>query len=447
MKAIFAKLTPQQGLVLYYLAAMMVSFLLLRLPFVHQKGVEVSLINTLFVAVSGISVTGLTPVNIAETYSTFGHIIILFILNFGGIGVMAMGTIFWVLLGKKIGLRERQLIMVDNNRDRLSGMVSLIREIVKTMLLIELIGALLLAFYFYKDLHSVKEALFQGLFASISATTNAGLDITGQSLIPYSHDYFVQSITMLLIMLGAIGFPIIIEFKTFIKNKVPNFRFSLFAKVAVVTYLFLFVFGTLMIYLLEFSNTFKGMAWHEGLFYAMFQSASTRSAGLVTIDVDVFTDASKFFMGGLMFIGASPSSVGGGIRTTTFAILMLYLLNFSNGRTNIKVFNKEIHPIDIQRAFAVIVLATIICFTGLIIILGFENGRNELLPIYFEVMSAFGTCGMSLGITDNLTEPSKIVIMALMFIGRVGLISFIIMLGGKAEPDKFRYPKERIMVG
>lgn len=148
-----------------------------------------------------------------------------------------------------------------------------------------------------------------------------------------------------------------------------------------------------------------------------------------------------------MFIGSSPSSVGGGIGTTTFAILVLFIINFSNGRTTIQVFNKEIHPIDMQRAFAVMILAIIICFTALAVILGFENGKHQFLEIFFEVMSAFGTCGLSLGITSELAVPSKIVIMIVMFIGRVGLITFVIMLGGKAEPVKYHYPKERIMIG
>ncbi|TDM12424.1 TrkH family potassium uptake protein [Macrococcus lamae] len=447
MYKIFGKLTPQQGIVLYYLAAMLISFLILRLPYVHKPGVDISYIDSLFVAVSGISVTGLTPISIADSYSVFGQMMILVILNFGGIGVMAMGTLFWVILGKKIGMRERQLIMVDNNRDKMSGAVSLIKEIVKTMIMIELVGALVLAFYFYKDFHSVSKSLYHGLFASVSATTNGGLDITGESLNPYADDYFVQSIIMLLIILGAIGFPVIIEVKTYLTNKVPNFRFSLFAKLTVTTYILLLTAGFLMIYLLEFNHAFKGETWHKGIFYAMFQSATTRSAGLTTIDLSRFSEATQFFMGGLMFIGSSPSSVGGGIRTTTLAILILFLLNFSNGRTTIKVFNKEIHLVDIQRSFAVMVLACLICFTALTLVLSFENGKQQLLPIFFEVMSAFGTCGLSLGITDDLSSPSKIVIMALMFVGRVGLISFIIMLGGKAEPDKFRYPKERIMIG
>lgn len=447
MTKLLMRLTPQQGIVLYYLVAIFISFLLLRIPYVHKEGITISYIDSLFVAVSGISVTGLSPVSIVDTYSTFGQMMIILILNLGGIGVMAMGTLLWVILGKKIGMRERQLIMVDHNQNKMSGVVTLILEIVKTMLAIELFGALLLAFYFYKDMDSVTVALFHGMFAAVSATTNGGLDITGDSLNSYADDYFVQTITMFLIVLGAIGFPVLIEVKSYLTNKIPNFRFSLFAKLTIVTYLLLFIVGTLTIYLFEYHHAFKSISWHKALFYAMFQSASTRSAGLTTIDLTQLTDATQFFMSGLMFIGSSPSSVGGGIRTTTFAILILFLINYSNGRNSIKVFNKEIDPIDINRAFAVMVLATLICFIGLLLILSFENGKYDLLEIFFEVMSAFGTCGLSLGITADLSNLSKVVIMILMFIGRVGLISFIIMLGGKAEPEKFRYPKERIMIG
>lgn len=447
MKKRLGRLTPQQWIVLYYLMAMLISFLLLRLPGVHRPGVHVSYIDSLFLAVSGISVTGLTPVTIIDTYSLFGQIIILIILNTGGLGVMAMGTLVWVILGKRIGMRERQLIMVDNNQEQMTGVVNLLREIVKVLFAIELVGALLLAFYFYKDLHDAKAALYQGLFASVAATTNGGLDITGESLNPYADDYFVQTIVMLQIVLGAIGFPVIIEVKNYIMNRTPHFRFSLFAKLTLSTYALLLTVGTVIIYLLEAGNAFKGLTWHKGFFYALFQSSTTRSAGLTTIDLSALTEATQFFMGGLMFIGSSPSSVGGGIRTTTFAILILFLINFSNGRTTIQVFNKEIHPVDLNRAFAVMMLAITICFIGLAIILGFENGKHQFLEIYFEVMSAFGTCGLSLGITPELTAPSKLVIMAMMFIGRVGLISFVIMLGGKAEPVNYHYPKERVMIG
>ncbi|MGO3497142.1 MAG: TrkH family potassium uptake protein [Staphylococcus equorum] len=443
------KSSPQQGIVMYYIVAIIVAFLLLNLPFVHKSGINVDPIDSLFVAVSGVSVTGLSPVNIVETYSTFGQIIIMIILNIGGIGVMAIGTMLWVFLGKHIGMRERQLIMLDNNKDTMSGTVKLILDIVRTILIIELVGASLLAFYFYRDNPDLQYAIMQGMFVAVSATTNGGLDITGQSLIPYANDYFVQTIVMFLIILGSIGFPVLIEVKAYIKNRIPNFRFSLFAKITTMTYLVLFVFGAIIILLFEHNHAFQNMTWHKSLFYALFQSATTRSAGLQTIDVSNFGEGTNVIMSVLMFIGSSPSSVGGGIRTTTFAILILFLLNFSNNneKTSIKAFNREIHTTDVQRSFAVFTMAGILTFAGTITILVVENGKISFLQAFFEVMSAFGTCGLSLGVTDDISGMSKIVLMVLMFIGRVGLISFIIMIGGRREPDKYHYPKERIQIG
>lgn len=434
---------------MYYIVAIIVAFLLLNLPFVHKSGINVDPIDSLFVAVSGVSVTGLSPVNIVETYTTFGQIIIMIILNIGGIGVMAIGTMLWVFLGKHIGMRERQLIMLDNNKDTMSGTVKLILDIVRTILIIELVGASLLAFYFYRDNPDLQYAIMQGMFVAVSATTNGGLDITGQSLIPYANDYFVQTIVMFLIILGSIGFPVLIEVKAYIKNRIPNFRFSLFAKITTMTYLVLFVFGAIIILLFEHNHAFQNMTWHKSLFYALFQSATTRSAGLQTIDVSNFGEGTNVIMSVLMFIGSSPSSVGGGIRTTTFAILILFLLNFSNNneKTAIKAFNREIHTTDVQRSFAVFTMAGILTFAGTITILVVENGKISFLQAFFEVMSAFGTCGLSLGVTDDISGMSKIVLMVLMFIGRVGLISFIIMIGGRREPDKYHYPKERIQIG
>ncbi len=434
---------------MYYIVAIVVAFLLLNLPFVHKSGVNVDPIDSLFVAVSGVSVTGLSPVNIVETYTTFGQIIIMIILNIGGIGVMAIGTMLWVFLGKHIGMRERQLIMLDNNKDTMSGTVKLILDIVRTILIIELVGASLLAFYFYRDNPDLQYAIMQGMFVAVSATTNGGLDITGQSLIPYANDYFVQTIVMFLIILGSIGFPVLIEVKAYIKNRIPNFRFSLFAKITTMTYLVLFVFGAIIILLFEHNHAFQNMTWHKSLFYALFQSATTRSAGLQTIDVSDFGEGTNVIMSILMFIGSSPSSVGGGIRTTTFAILILFLLNFSNNneKTSIKAFNREIHTTDVQRSFAVFTMAGMLTFAGTITILVVENGKLSFLQAFFEVMSAFGTCGLSLGVTDDISGMSKVVLMILMFIGRVGLISFIIMIGGRREPDKYHYPKERIQIG
>lgn len=449
VKQLLKKASPQQGIVLYYIAAIVGAFLLLNLPGIHKPGVSIKPIDTLFVAVSGVSVTGLTPVNISETYNAFGYVIILIILNIGGIGVMAIGTLLWVVLGKRIGIRERQLIMLDNNKNSMSGTVKLIIDIVRTILVIEFVGALFLTFYFYQDLHNIKQAVLQGVFVSISATTNGGLDITGDSLIPYASDYFVQTIVMFLIVLGSIGFPVLLEIKAYIKNRVPNFRFTLFTKVTTVTYLIILIAGIIGILFLEGKGVFAGETWHKTLFYSMFQSVTTRSAGLQTFDVSQFSEATNLFMGALMFIGSSPSSVGGGIRTTTFAIIVLFIINYKPNaeRSAIRVFNREIHVQDLQRSFAVFTIAIVLTFLGTFVILINESADISFINIYFEVMSAFGTCGLSTGITGDLSSVSKCVLMVLMFIGRVGLISFIIMMSGNREPAKYHYPKESIQIG
>jgi Trk-type K+ transport system membrane component len=440
------RFTPAQVIVFYYFLAIAFSFLLLNLPGVYLPGVKVSFIDSLFIAVSAVSVTGLTPISIGSTYTVFGICMLMLVLQIGGIGIMSIGTFFWLLVKKRIGLRGRQLIMVDHNQYSLAGVVHLIREIVKIIFLIEIIGGLLFTAYIMRYYDTFSEALLNGMFMSVSATTNAGFEITGTSLTQYFNDYFVQTLTMILIILGAIGFPVLIEVKSYFSKKVPHFRFSLFTKITTATFGFLLVFGTVMIFILESMHSFKGMAWHEKLFTALFHSVSSRSAGLTTYDVTKFSEATDIFISSLMFIGASPSSVGGGIRTTTFAIAVLFLINFARGNQVINVFKRQIKLIDVFRSYAVIILALVMVMTALLILLITEPGV-PVVALLFEITSAFGTCGMSLGITSDLSVIGKVIIMLLMFIGRVGLISFLFTLGGKTKKLNYHYPKERVIIG
>lgn len=439
-------ITPFQLLVSFYFIAILISFLLLRIPAVYKDGKEVSIIDTLFTAVSAISVTGLTVFDISETFTNFGMIVLLIILQLGAIGVMSIGTFIWLLIGKRIGMRERQLIMIDFNQHHLAGVVRLLKEIVKILFIIEALGALILSVHFKRYFESWSEAFKHGIFASISATTNSGFDITGQSFEPFYSDYFVQFITMILIVLGAIGFPVLVELKHFLMKKNPAFRFSLFTKITTVTYGGLFILGTLVVLFIESFHSLKGISWHEKIFVAMFHSVSTRSAGLTTMDIGMFNEATNIFLSFLMFVGSSPSSVGGGIRTTTFAIAILFLINFANGRKEIQVFGREICMDDILRSFVVIILAFFMVMISTMILVVTEP-HGTATQIIFEITSAFGTCGMSLGLTEKLSTAGKLVIMTLMFIGRVGLISFLFTLGGKAQTPKYRYPEERIIIG
>lgn len=440
------RFTPAQVIVFYYFVAIAFSFLLLNLPGVYLPGVKVSFIDSLFTAVSAVSVTGLTPISIGSTYSIFGICMLMLVLQIGGIGIMSIGTFFWLLVKKRIGLRERQLIMVDHNQYSLAGVVNLIQEIVKIIFLIEIIGGLLFTAYIMRFYDTFSEALLNGMFMSVSATTNAGFSITGTSLTQYFNDYFVQTLTMILIILGAIGFPVLIEVKSYFSKKVPNFRFSLFTKITTSTFGFLLVFGTVIIFILESMHSFKGMVWHEKIFTALFHSVSSRSGGLTTVDITKFSEATDIFISSLMFIGASPSSVGGGIRTTTFAVAVLFLINFARGNQVINIFHRQIKLIDVFRSFAVIILALAMVMIALIILLVTEPGI-PVVALLFEITSAFGTCGMSLGITSDLSVIGKVIIMLLMFIGRVGLISFLFTLGGKTKKLKYHFPKERVIIG
>lgn len=440
-------LSPSQLIVSFYLIAVLISVGLLSLPITLKPGVEWEFIDVLFTAVSAISVTGLTVVSTPDTFSTPGVFILMFILQFGGIGIMTLGTFFWLLLGKKIGLKERQLIKTDQNQSSLAGLVRLMKNILLIIVAIELVGGLTLGTYFLSYFPTWQEAYLQGMFAAVSATTNAGFDITGQSLIPFAQDYFVQSVNIILLTLGAIGFPVLIELKDYYLSRKTRriFRFSLYTKLTTTTFFGLMVFGTVAILLLEFNHFFADKTWHESFFYAFFQSSTTRNGGLATMDVSEFTNPTLLVISVLMFIGASPSSVGGGVRTTTVAIILLFLYSFARGRKSVKVFNREFDPEDILKSMAIMSTALFICFTAVVLLSITEPFST--MAIIFEVASAFGTTGLSMGITPELSSFGKMIIIALMFVGRIGILSFITIISKPGPEDRYHYPREKVIIG
>ncbi|UOQ95776.1 TrkH family potassium uptake protein [Halobacillus shinanisalinarum] len=439
------KFSPFQLIALFYLFAVTISSILIALPVAHKPGVNLAFIDILFTAVSAVSVTGLTTVSTVETFNTTGIFILAFVLQFGGIGVMTLGTMIWLVLGKKIGMKERRLIMADQNQTSFQGMVRMVKQIVIVVLIIELVGFLILGTY-YLQYYDPGEAYLHGFFSSISATTNGGFDITGQSLIPFKNDYFVQFIHMVLIISGAIGFPVLIEVKQYLfKPTNKRIQFSLFAKLTSFTFFALVVFGALMIAILEFNHFFVDKDWHEILFFALFQSVTTRSGGLATMDINQFAEHTQLFMSALMFIGASPSSVGGGIRTTTFALVIIFVLTFAKGESTIKIFKREVHNEDLNRAVAVTIMAVLTCFVAVLVLSISEP--YSLKEIIFEVCSAFGTTGLSLGITAGLSPLGKVILILLMFIGRIGILTFLFTLKKDRKASNYRYPKERIIIG
>lgn len=441
-------LSPFRVIIIAYVVAMVLFSLLLYLPISHQQGVDITYSEALFTSVSAVSVTGLTTVNVSETFSYVGIFFLALAIQLGGIGIMTMGTFVWMLFRKKINLSQRMLIMVDQNQFKFSGLVNLMRGILFVALIIEIIGALILGTYYIRYFDTIGQAYYQGAFASLSAFTNAGFDVTGQSLLPFANDYYVQLVVILLIFAGAIGFPVLLELREYFSKKNPNFTFSLFTKITTTTYFAVFIIGVIGIWALEGDHYYIGLDWHQQLFYSLFNSATARSGGLSIMDVSDLNKATLLFMSALMIIGASPSSVGGGIRTTTIAVMFLTIRSFALGKDDVKAFGREIHPEDRQKAFIVLSVFLVMLFAAVTLIVAFEAGNDiALLAIIFETASAFGTCGLSMGITPELTIPSQFVLMILMFIGRVGLIAFLFSVRRRETKSHYKFPTERIIIG
>lgn len=442
------KTSPVRLIILFYFLAVVLSTILLSLPIAYQGGTNIPFIDTVFTAVSAMSVTGLSTVDMAETFSSVGYIFIAIILQFGAVGVMALGTMIWLILGRKIGLRERRLIMTDQNQTTFSGMVSLVKQIIVVLLSVELIGFLIMGTYYLQYFPTAGEAYFHGFFGTISAVTNGGFDMTGHSLIPFENDYLVQVMTMLLIIFGAIGFPVLIEVRQFISQWFLNqkvHRFTLFTKLTTTTFFTLIVVGAVFIFLFDAGQFFSQKSWHESFFYALFQSVTTKSGGLSTLDVSELTASNQLFLSFLMFIGASPSSAGGGIRTTTFALVVIFIMTYARGGKNIRLFHREIHDEDLLKAVTVTLMALALIFVAVLLMSLVES--FSMLELLFDATSAFGTVGLSLGITNNLTVFSKIILMILMFIGRIGVLTFLFTFKNDEQVETYHYPKERINIG
>jgi potassium uptake TrkH family protein len=447
LKSKSKEISTFQLIFIFYLSALFISTLLLMIPIAHKPNVKLSFIDALFTAASAISVTGLSVMSIKDTFNNFGIFLLCVILQLGGLGVMSLSTFLWVMVGKKVGLKERQLIMIDHNQSNLSGLVQLAKRIFIIIISFEVIGGIILGLHFLKYYDSFLTAFKHGFFASISATTNAGFDITGESLVPFENDYIVQFMIMSLIIIGAIGFPVIVEVYEYfltLKNK-KKFHFTLFTKLTTLTFVILTVLGALFIYLLDINHFFADKNWHESFFYAFFHSVTTKSAGLATTDMNEFTPSNQLFMSMLMFIGGSPSSASGGIRTTTFAIIILTIFFYAQGKGSIKVFKRELNQDDVLKSFIVLTTAMILCLFSIVILSITEQGT--IIEVIFEVSSAFGTNGLSLGLTPRLTTFGKILLIILMFIGRVGIVTCLLMMRGKGRKETFHYPKEKVIIG
>lgn len=441
--------SPGESIIAYYAAAIFLGALLLSTPYA-ARGEALSFLDALFTATSAQCVTGLIVVDTGARLSLFGQVVVLGLIQIGGLGIMTFSVYFFIYLRAGVSLRGRWVLQETLMHTPVSSLPDLIRGIFLMTILIEAAGAVLLSLAFIPD-HGLAEGIYSGIFHSVSAFCNAGFSLYPDSLVAYRGNALVNFTVIALIVLGGIGFLVIHEVLKVLRRK-ERIRLSLHSKVVLLTSFFLILYGALVIGWLEAGHAFAQMSAAEGFWAALFQSVSARTAGFNTIDLNAFQTPTLFLIMFLMFIGASPGSAGGGVKTTTFALFLGILFSRLRGNPNTNLFRRTVPDEAVTRALILVLLAVImigIALFGLLIAqshVELEISR-EFLDYAFESVSGFATVGLSTGATGELTGAGKIIIIALMFVGRVGLLTMAFSIVGRHKPYAARYAEENIMIG
>ncbi len=427
----FKKLSPGRIIVLGFFSVIVIGTILLKLPISIRDGVSVSWVDALFTSTSAVCVTGLIAIDTADTFTVFGRAVVALLIQIGGLGVTSVGVGFILLMRKKVGIKERVLIKESMNLDTMKGLVKLIKSVLLVTLSFEVVGAILSYLVFSRD-YSPLDAIGISVFHSIAAFNNSGFDILGgfQNLIHYQNNVLLNLTTCGLIIFGGLGFLVIKEIIIIKKFK----KFSLHAKIVITTTAILLVLGTLLL------KATENISWLGAFFF----STSARTAGFSTYNLGNFTNAGLFTLIVLMFIGASPGSTGGGIKTTTIFTLVKSIYSTSTNK-NCVAYKRKIPSSVIFKAFNIFVLAIMVVCFGVFLLSILEPNRT-FIQLLFEVTSAFGTVGLSTGITPDLRDLSKIIISIIMFIGRLGPMTMASIWLVK-EPSNACYSEETVIIG
>ena len=413
---------------------------------------SLSLIDAVFMAVSATCVTGLSVIDIGSDLSGFGQSILLILIQLGGLGIMTFSTLFIYLIGRKASIKSRDVIGSTLNFSVSKDIRRLIRRIMLLVVGSELMGAILLSFCFLPT-RSVHDAMLSGFFHSVSAFCNAGFSLNPTSFECYSGHWPVNLILIFLIVTGGLGFVVLIDLKhRFIGHNKEKKRLSFHSKVVLSLTAGLLITGTLVLFVAEnIHGTESGKAF--GFLTALFQSVTARTAGFDTIPINQLSNASLFILMVLMFIGAAPGSCGGGIKVTTFGVLIMLLVSRLKGQEEPQLFNRSLSMSTINKVSVIALFAILIVVVGFLGLLITENhldttqhGHGAFEQLLFETISAYGTVGLSLGITPQLTVGGKMIIIFLMFVGRLGPLTVAVALS-KPRQGRYRYATGDIMVG
>lgn len=447
---------PARASFLGYLLLIWIGALLLALPVSRgQVDQPVRFLDALFTSTSAVCVTGLTVVSTGHAFSLFGQTVILLLIQIGGIGIVTVTTLLTLRLGGGRGLRNRQAMMETLGADENTEVGTLLRRVIGMTLSIELIGAVILAIRNLFDM-PVPQALWHAVFHSVAAFCNAGFAIPDNNLMDYRGDWTTNLTIMALIVIGGLGFPVLIEMgRNWRRGRGLNWEHTtVHTKLMLIGTALLLLAGTGAILFLEWDNTLYDLPVSERILAASFQSVVPRTAGFNTVDIGQLTNATLFIMVILMFVGAGPCSTGGGFKVSTLMTMLLRAWTTFVGRSQVRAFRRSVPEETVERANAVALMFAVVATIALLSLLVFEQhdaphreGQDNFLDALFEVASALGTVGLSTGLTPNLTDIGRVIVIILMFIGRLGPIAVVVALSRSRHVAHFEYPEERPLIG
>ena len=450
------RLSTMQIIALGFFGVIFLGGLILWLPVCNQK--PIAFIDALFTSVTSVCVTGLVTVVPAEQFTLLGKVVVLVLIQIGGLGVIACTAAFFLLLRKRITMKGRIMIQQAYGLDTLSGMVRFVIRILKGTFLVEGIGAVLFAIKFVPEFGAAR-GIWYGVFHSVSAFCNAGIDIIGNdSFIRYVDSPLVNFTTMFLIVMGGLGFPVWYDVITTVRQegakKVPRRRFltrlGLQSKIVLTMTAFLILAGALGFFVLEFNNpdTIGSLSVPEKAMASAFQSVTTRTAGYASVSQSGLTDSSKMLGCILMFIGGSPAGTAGGIKTTTAAMLLLTAASVLRGRRDTECFGRKLENGVVRSGITIMLLTFLFWLAGVTALSVFEPGK-DFIDLMYEASSAIGTVGLTADLTSQLTAASHVVLMSMMYVGRIGPVTMALVFAGKADKSaQFReLPEKKIMLG
>ena len=440
-------LKPAQLLMLSFLMTILVGAFLLTLPVATQDGSGATFIDALFTATSATCVTGLIVQDTGTFFSMFGQLIILLLIQVGALGIMTFSITLFMAVGKKVSHKERIAMQEVLDQDSVADVVGVIKFIAKMTLFAELWGAVFLYFSFMPYIDDPVFRAYAAIFHSISAFCNAGFSIFPDSLMQYASDVNINLCISFLIIFGGLGFIVVKDIwsKFARKNRARSIGLRLHTKIVLSVSAILLIVGTIAIFIAEYNFGLQGMPLKDKILISFFQSTSARTAGFNTMDIGAMRHGSIFAMIILMFIGASAGSTGGGIKTTTFWMIWKAFTSHMKNKEHISAFRRKLPDAALGKAITVLVLSSVLVISFTFLISLFET--LPFRDMFFEVVSAFGTVGLSCGITGQMHMPGKILITILMFLGRLGPLTAVLAFSQYRRKINYTYAEEKIMIG